>query len=175
MRVKAGCRPLAYRVSMEEHLRSELDVRTILSSGQDPFPIIEERVRSLTGGEQLILLVPFEPTPLYTRILSWGASYQVQEKEGVFRLIIERRESAVAVPRFLDLRQIPPEEFYQRTLEAYHELPEGCLIVHLPASTVGWTAHLDARGIQWESHLQADQSCQLYLLKESRGGDCCSV
>ncbi len=49
-----------------------LDVRQILDLGQEPFALIMTAVASMRAGEQLKLLAPVEPAPLYRVIEDRG-------------------------------------------------------------------------------------------------------
>lgn len=42
-----------------------LDVRPDLNQGQDPFAKIMQAVGQLSTGQELLLIAPFEPVPLY--------------------------------------------------------------------------------------------------------------
>ncbi len=45
-----------------------LDVRKILAKGVDPYPVIRERVDSLSPGEGLAVIAPFLPSPLIEKL-----------------------------------------------------------------------------------------------------------
>lgn len=56
-----------------------LDVREHIQAGQDPFSAIMIAVSRLNAGEQLLLIAPFEPTPLYGVMASRGFEYTGKE------------------------------------------------------------------------------------------------
>jgi hypothetical protein len=53
-----------------------LDVRPIFARGGSPCTAIDEAVAGLTPEQHLVLLVPFEPIPLYTKLGAQGFSHQ---------------------------------------------------------------------------------------------------
>lgn len=147
---------------------SEIDVGAILASGGSPFEIIEEKVKALAPNESVAFLAPFEPTPLYQHFSVWGVSHKVEKTGSGFRIVVRRKDGAreVGVPRFMDLRNLPPPEPMTRTIEAYQELNDGqCLVVHVPHRPVHLLDFLDQNGISWEEQEQADGSFHIYIMK----------
>lgn len=51
-----------------------LDVRPLIENGEEPFPTVMETVADL-GGRSLLLIAPFEPTPLQGVLSAQGFSY----------------------------------------------------------------------------------------------------
>lgn len=51
-----------------------LDVRPLIENGDEPFPTVMETVATL-GGRSLLLIAPFEPTPLQGVLSAQGFSY----------------------------------------------------------------------------------------------------
>ena len=60
----------------------ELDVRSILAAGGEPFGRIMETVASLGADEGLRLLAPFRPVPLFKALGSKGFTHQDREIGG---------------------------------------------------------------------------------------------
>ena len=58
-----------------------LDVREALDRGQEPFSLIMQTVGKLSAGEQLLLIVPFEPVPLYQVMAQRGYAYESTARE----------------------------------------------------------------------------------------------
>ena len=54
----------------------ELDIRPVLDAQQAPLPAILDAVSRLEPGQALLLLVPFEPAPLYDLLASQGFSHE---------------------------------------------------------------------------------------------------
>jgi len=74
-----------------------LDTRPIFAAGQTPCAAIDEAVASLIPGQPFVLLVPFEPAPLYSKLGNEGFSHHAQQLEdGAWR--IEFKRSATGSP-----------------------------------------------------------------------------
>lgn len=59
-----------------------LDVRPILAAGETPCGAIEAAVAGLQPGESLVVLAPFEPVPLYTKLGQCGFDHRTEALEG---------------------------------------------------------------------------------------------
>ena len=55
-----------------------LDTRPIFARGQTPCEAIDQAVDRLVPGQTLLLLTPFEPIPLYTKLGAKGFSHKTQ-------------------------------------------------------------------------------------------------
>lgn len=55
-----------------------LDVRPDLARGQDPFATIMQAVGHLRAGQELLLIAPFEPVPLYTVLEQRGFAHATE-------------------------------------------------------------------------------------------------
>jgi uncharacterized protein (DUF2249 family) len=53
-----------------------LDVRPDLERGDEPFARIMEAAATIAPGQQLIIIAPFEPVPLYAVLLGQGFTPQ---------------------------------------------------------------------------------------------------
>jgi uncharacterized protein (DUF2249 family) len=68
-----------------------LDTRPIFSQGQSPCEAIDEAAASLSPGQPLVLLVPFEPVPLYTKLGQQGFRHQSEQiTDGTWRIEFRR-------------------------------------------------------------------------------------
>lgn len=56
----------------------ELDVRSLIESGKDPFNIIMGKIKQLTPDQMLKLINSFEPVPLIELLAKKGFEYQVE-------------------------------------------------------------------------------------------------
>ena len=56
-----------------------LDTRPIFSSGQTPCDAIDTAAAALLPGQSLVLLVPFEPVPLYTKFGQRGFRHRSEQ------------------------------------------------------------------------------------------------
>ncbi|AEH37890.1 DUF2249 domain-containing protein [Halopiger xanaduensis] len=63
-----------------------LDVREI---DGPPFDDIMSALRTLNAGERLELIAPFEPKPLYNVLESRGYTYESEQRDGVWHVLIE--------------------------------------------------------------------------------------
>ena len=54
----------------------KLDVREDIRNGREPFGKIMQTVARLKDNEQLLLIAPFEPAPLYAMLAQQGFSHQ---------------------------------------------------------------------------------------------------
>lgn len=73
-----------------------LDVRPLFAAGETPCAAIESAMGQTQVGQTLVLLVPFEPVPLYAKFGRAGFRHQSrQEEDGTWRIEF-RREAAGA-------------------------------------------------------------------------------
>ena len=73
----------------------ELDVRTLLSEGRSPLPLIINTVQSLQGGQDLRLLTAWEPVPLYEVLGNLGFAHQSrQESEDLWVIDFTRTDGS---------------------------------------------------------------------------------
>jgi uncharacterized protein (DUF2249 family) len=64
-----------------------LDTRPIFAAGETPCTAIDEAVSCLIPGQPLVLLVPFEPVPLYTKLGKQGFTHKSeQQSDGGWRV-----------------------------------------------------------------------------------------
>jgi uncharacterized protein (DUF2249 family) len=76
-----------------------LDVRPIFARGETPCAAIDEAVARTQPGQTLVLLVPFEPVPLYAKLGHAGFSHQsFPEEDGTWRIEFRRGTAASAAP-----------------------------------------------------------------------------
>ncbi len=85
--VRGSCRPAVAPVPIEFVRPLLLDVRPILAGGGSPCDAIEESVGKLIPGQSLVVLVPFEPVPLYTKLGMCGFSHETSRlPDGTWRV-----------------------------------------------------------------------------------------
>ncbi len=71
-----------------------LDVRATIKSGGEPFDDIMQAVRELPPGEDLVLLAPFDPVPLFGVLGAQGFSHTSEALPGGdFRVRFSRKDS----------------------------------------------------------------------------------
>ena len=59
-----------------------LDVRGVLAEGRDPFAAIMQTVGALGPGEELELLGPLDPVPLYQVLGARGFAHETEDIGG---------------------------------------------------------------------------------------------
>ncbi len=85
---RASCAPAA-PISFTEPL--VLDTRPIFQRGDHPCGAIDEAAAQVIPGQPLILLVPFEPRPLYAKLGAQGFKHTTtQEPDGSWRIEFRR-------------------------------------------------------------------------------------
>lgn len=57
-----------------------LDVRPMLARGEEPFPLIRERVDALAAGQGLTVVAPFLPAPLIEVLKSEGYASTMERR-----------------------------------------------------------------------------------------------
>lgn len=59
-----------------------LDVRPLLARGEEPLPVIRERLAALPEGHGLIVVAPFLPSPLIEVMESQGFQSRIERGTG---------------------------------------------------------------------------------------------
>jgi uncharacterized protein (DUF2249 family) len=161
-----------------------LDVRDDIRRGREPFSKIMQAVASLAPGQDLVLIAPFEPAPLY-RVLEQQGLQHITEAtpEGDFRVTFSRDIGKLvshgkppgsakrASPKpsrstcdgisvlDVDARGLEPPEPMVKILEAVATLPEGAqLRAHTDRRPMHLYAQLEQRGFIGDSQEQSDGS-----------------
>lgn len=68
-----------------------VDTRPIFHRGESPCVEIDDAVSALKPGQTLVLLVPFEPVPLYMKLGAQGFAHTTsQEEDGTWRVEFRR-------------------------------------------------------------------------------------
>jgi len=68
-----------------------VDTRPIFAKGETPCQVIDEAVEKTIPGQSFILLVPFEPAPLYAKLSKQGFSHTTTRLEdGTFKVEFKR-------------------------------------------------------------------------------------
>jgi uncharacterized protein (DUF2249 family) len=155
-----------------------IDVRPDIESGHEPFNRIMRAVSSLTPGQKLLLLAPFEPVPLYRVMVSQGFSHVgEQAPSGHWEILFERDEANVPAtitavapddcPGLrkkpccieIDARGLEPPMPMVRILEAIETLPdETAIIAHTDRRPAFLLEELPNRGFSGETKQAPDGS-----------------
>lgn len=82
---RGSCRPAAVPIAFVPS--RTLDVRPILDAGHSPCEAIDEAVSRLIPGQSLVVLAPFEPVPLYTKLGRRGFGHRTERlPDGAWRV-----------------------------------------------------------------------------------------
>ena len=165
------------------HTVITLDVREDIRGGREPFSRIMQTVAQLEGNEELLLIAPFEPAPLYAVLAGQGFSHRTKPTEtGDYEVLFTRTAGAspgsntppapgesqrlpqsgsCSGPPVLDVdaRGLEPPQPLVKILEAVAGLPQGArLRAHTDRRPMHLYAQLEERGYVGESEEQADGS-----------------
>jgi uncharacterized protein (DUF2249 family) len=155
-----------------------LDVRDYIRNGREPFSKIMGTVRELRAGQNLLLIAPFEPVPLFAVLSKQGFAHKARriqngdwevlftrdgkspEKKEVSPLRPANRETSTpAKTQFVDVdaRGLEPPQPMVKILEALANLPEGTGIrACTDRRPMHLYAQLEARGYTGQSEEQTD-------------------
>ena len=76
-----------------------VDVRPILARGETPCAAIDAAMAQTQAGQTLVLLVPFEPVPLYAKFGQAGFRHESQQEgDGTWRIEFQRETTGIAAP-----------------------------------------------------------------------------
>ncbi len=156
-----------------------LDVREDIQRGQEPFSKIMTAVSQLESGEDLLLIAPFEPVPLFGVLRQRGFVHQATATaEGHWEILFSRGSgppvdaqpvafsknrgntacSGVPVVQ-VDARGLEPPQPLVKILEALGTLPAGArLRAQTDRRPMHLYAQLEERGFVGETEEQADGS-----------------
>jgi uncharacterized protein (DUF2249 family) len=154
-----------------------LDVREDIRNGREPFARIMQTVASLQDDEQLLLIAPFEPAPLFAVLAQRGFAYQSKPTPtGDYEVLFTRGASGPADPSSaaasskphsctgtpvmeVDARGLEPPQPLVTILEALATLPKGArLRARTDRRPMHLYAQLEERGFVGESEEQEDGS-----------------
>ncbi len=69
----------------------QLDVRSLLAAGSEPYPIIRDKIDQLRLGQSLLLITPFLPSPLIERLQNEGfAARPLRRPDGTWETLFQR-------------------------------------------------------------------------------------
>ena len=76
---------------MTESVDITIDTRPIFARQETPCAAIDQALADLQPDQQLVLLLPFEPVPLYTKLAAHGFSHRSSQLEdGTWRVEFRR-------------------------------------------------------------------------------------
>ena len=159
-----------------------LDVREDIQRGREPFSKIMTAVSQLKDSEDLRLIAPFEPVPLFGLLAQRGFSHQARSTaEGDWEILFSRGSDHSSAPPpvapappsngraqtpcsctpvvQVDARGLEPPEPLVKILEALTTLPEGArLRAHTDRRPMHLYGQLEERGFVGETEEQKDGS-----------------
>jgi uncharacterized protein (DUF2249 family) len=160
-----------------------LDARPIFQRGESPCHVIDEAVANVKPGERLILLVPFEPIPLYAKLARQGFEHQSrQSADGSWEVAFLQKgphgisngagaasgDKADSNLVFLDTRGLEPPQPLVATLERLVDLPVGTrLKMHSDRKPFHLFPELESRGFGYDCSEQPDHSFVTEVWHES--------
>lgn len=166
----------------------ELDVRTILRAGQEPFTAIMAATDALAPGERLRLIAPFRPVPLFQVMTNRGYSATDRALPGgdweviftpVAGLSPERGLAPGSAPgaafwpepvAMLDLTELAPPEPAGRIFQALKKLgPGDVLFALLDREPEGVLPEFALRGHEWAGNYST--AGEAYRLLVRKGAD----
>jgi uncharacterized protein (DUF2249 family) len=177
--IKAGRLHGGYCKQVMNHATVKLDVREDIRNGREPFGKVMQTVASLKASEQLLLIAPFEPAPLYAVLAQQGFSHQSKPTAtGDWEVLFTRGPGVSADPSVttassqqpqgskpcacsgppvleVDARGLEPPQPLVKILEALATLPEGARLRALTdRRPMHLYAQLEERGFVGESEEQ---------------------
>lgn len=157
-----------------------LDVREDIRAGREPFSKIMAAVAGLAAQENLLIIAPFEPAPLFQVLAKQGFTHESkQTPAGDWQVLFTRNaEEAITAPApqamtndrgcaavvsaeivDLDARGLEPPQPLVTILEAISSLPPGATLrARTDRRPMHLYAQLESRGFVGESAEQADGS-----------------
>lgn len=158
-----------------------LDVRQEIRAGIEPFTKIMKTVGGLEPGQELRLLAPFKPLPLFSVLARKGFSHREQligdhEWEVIFSRTPRTADAVPSIeatapfaaapssqeatePLIVDARGLEPPQPLVTILEALAKLPaQGVMQAHTDRRPMHLYTHLTERGYVGESEEQPDGS-----------------
>jgi uncharacterized protein (DUF2249 family) len=152
-----------------------LDVREELAKGREPFSLIMGTVYQLKPGQDLLLLVPFEPAPLYAVLAQHGFGHSARElASGDWEVRFSRSLPSAQKPNpsspapiqtaeplavDVDARGLEPPEPMVKILEAVAAFAGNALLrARTDRRPMHLYSQLEARGFTSETSEQSDGS-----------------
>lgn len=158
-----------------------LDVRSDIKRGNEPFSRIMRTVAELAPGQKLLLLVPFEPVPLFRVMAARGFAHTAERApSGHWEVLFEHGGEIVSelskqtAPQpapasiEIDARGLEPPMPMVRILEAIETLPcEKAVVARTDRCPVFLLDELPRRGFAGESQQTPDGSYVTHIRRRA--------
>lgn len=119
-----------------------VDVREDIRRGNEPFSKIMNAVANLGADEQILLIAPFEPAPLYSVLKRQGFGHESrQTKSGDWEVLFTRDASVQLVGK---MPEAPPFDVRKAMESAVARSTE----LSQKSSTISQIVEVDARGLE---------------------------
>lgn len=166
----------------------ELDVRSILRDGGEPFPVIMETVAGLGPGEGLRLVATFRPVPLFSVMARHGYDHQANEiGNGEWEVLftpVAAPDMVVLSPpgvtnpdtwpdpsEYLDLSAADAAGQISQVLDAVDDVQPGEVIFALfAAEPVALYNELFSRGHMWTGNFDTTRTAFRMFIRVGKGG-----
>jgi uncharacterized protein (DUF2249 family) len=162
----------------------QLDVRSILESGVDPFQNIMASVKHISDDEILLIINSFEPNPLYSVLAKKGFEHWTENDNGLFKIYFYRGKEIVRTENSqtqkstsnevdyknviqLDVRELVPPEPMIKILETLSQVDEyTALLVHHHREPMMLYPKLEERGYQAVSNKIEENYFEVMITKK---------
>ena len=186
--IKARPAATDYLMTVMSNRVFTLDVRDDIRRGREPFGRIMQAVSALEPDQDLLLIAPFEPKPLYSVLAQQGFTHEAKPAQGgdwEVRFTRSERKAAAGQPGTarrparssepqasctgvptveVDARGLEPPQPLVTILEAVTKLPEGARLRALTdRRPMHLYAQLEDRGFSGETEQQKDGSFVTYV------------
>ncbi|MDL5053477.1 DUF2249 domain-containing protein [Oscillatoria laete-virens NRMC-F 0139] len=172
---------------MTDNSLHTLDVREMLKNRQEPFSLIMGTIRALGDNQTLLLITPFEPTPLFGVLAKMGFQHESRQigddhwENTFYRTSPPGQQFDPSHQRptpddavlpmenqTIDVRGLEPPLPMVRILETLHPLPAGkTLTARLDRCPMHLIARLDQEG---HRHQETEQKDGSWLVTITQGG-----
>ncbi len=158
----------------------ELDMRPLLATGGSPCKPIDDAIARLQPGQAFHLFVPFQPRPLYAKLLQLGFDHrETKLDDGTWKIefvpgaahdekhtdcCCAGHQGANEVEIRLDTRQLEPPQPLVLALEALQQMERGKkLLLLTERKPMHLLDQLDERGFAYDSTELSDHSFETHV------------
>ena len=183
--VKADKPEILHDISVDKI--KDLDVRPVISAGNDPLKNIMAFVKSLKPDEVMHLINSFEPIPLYSVLQKKGYNHWTEKNDGIFNVYFYKTKNVnnnADAPSLspaiypdtnfedkkiieIDVRELEPPEPMLRVLETLSEMDDNTVLVVLHhRDPLMLYEKLEERGFQAATHKIQENYFRIIITKK---------